>query len=206
MSWRDDLRDCLVVRMYFHRRVVNNSVRTQYPCPNKPFPYRTESAPKSPNTHSDCCPMSDRVCGLVRQLSSAYSLSLLQLYSYSTHRCVLHVYLLYGEWRVLDSFRDPASPSAWRLPQCHTTRNSEHRVVRTTVLQIRVQITMAIPIDIHGNDTKRVSKPSLVSFPACEGTWRAMNSTSTLTAVLIKRCLAAHSMYACVPRSKQPVP
>ena len=35
---------------------------------------------------------------------------------------------------------------------------------------------------ISGNDTKRVSKSSLVSFRALEGTWRPMNST--LTAVL----------------------
>jgi hypothetical protein len=35
---------------------------------------------------------------------------------------------------------------------------------------------------INVNDTKRVSESSLVSFPALEGTWRAMNST--LTAVL----------------------
>ena len=67
----------------------------------------------------------------------------------------------------------------------------------------RVCIDLGYAILIHGNDTKRVSNSSLVSFPVCEGTWRAMSST--LTAVL-SRALVAHSIYTCVPRSKQPVP
>jgi hypothetical protein len=45
---------------------------------------------------------------------------------------------------------------------------------------------------IHGNDTKSVSKASLVSFPACEGTWRAMNSTLT------NRDVKCRSYTACV--------
>ena len=47
------------------------------------------------------------------------------------------------------------------------------------------------------NDTNSVSKSSLVSFPACEGIWRAMNST--LTAVLS----VGGTQHVCVCAAKQ---